>query len=408
MKGTIILNGKNILLCVTGGIAVYKAAALTSKLTQAGAFVRVILSEAAAEFVQPLTFQALSRHEVYVDTFDEKNPQKIAHIDLADWADLIIVAPATANTIGKLANGIADNMVTTTLLAATCPIWIAPSMNVHMYEHPAVQKNMKTLRDYGYRFIEPGEGYLACGYVGKGRLEEPEKIVALVEQYFRSQTGILKGKKVVVTAGPTREKIDPVRFISNYSTGKMGYAIAEEAVLQGAEVTLISGPVSLAPPQGVTLISVESAEEMYEAVMKVFLQSDLVVKTAAVADYRPKQVSEHKVKKQPGEQVIELERTKDILYELGRKKGHQVLVGFAAETINVEEYAKKKLVEKNADMIVANNVKVEGAGFGTDTNIVTIYKKDGTVIELPLMTKRETAKKILEEAAAILKGEEKQ
>lgn len=408
MKGTIILNGKNILLCVTGGIAVYKAAALTSKLTQAGAFVRVILSEAAAEFMQPLTFQALSRHEVYVDTFDEKNPQKIAHIDLADWADLIIVAPATANTIGKLANGIADNMVTTTLLAATCPIWIAPSMNVHMYEHPAVQKNMKTLRDYGYRFIEPGEGYLACGYVGKGRLEEPEKIVALVEQYFRSQTGILKGKKVVVTAGPTREKIDPVRFISNYSTGKMGYAIAEEAVLQGAEVTLISGPVSLAPPQGVTLISVESAEEMYEAVMKVFLQSDLVVKTAAVADYRPKQVSEHKVKKQPGEQVIELERTKDILYELGRKKGHQVLVGFAAETINVEEYAKKKLVEKNADMIVANNVKVEGAGFGTDTNIVTIYKKDGTVIELPLMTKRETAKKILEEAAAILKGEEKQ
>lgn len=408
MKGTIILNGKNILLCVTGGIAVYKAAALTSKLTQAGAFVRVILSEAAAEFVQPLTFQALSRHEVYVDTFDEKNPQKIAHIDLADWADLIIVAPATANTIGKLANGIADNMVTTTLLAATCPIWIAPSMNVHMYEHPAVQKNMKTLRDYGYRFIEPGEGYLACGYVGKGRLEEPEKIVALVEQYFRSQTGILKGKKVVVTAGPTREKIDPVRFISNYSTGKMGYAIAEEAVLQGAEVTLISGPVSLAPPQGVTLISVESAEEMYEAVMKVFLQSDLVVKTAAVADYRPKQVSEHKVKKQPGEQVIELERTKDILYELGRKKGHQVLVGFAAETINVEEYAKKKLVEKNADMIVANNVKVEGAGFGTDTNIVTIYKKDGTVIELPLMTKREMAKKILEEAAAILKGEEKQ
>ncbi len=402
------MNGKNILLCVTGGIAVYKAAALTSKLTQAGAFVRVILSEAAAEFVQPLTFQALSRHEVYVDTFDEKNPQKIAHIDLADWADLIIVAPATANTIGKLANGIADNMVTTTLLAATCPIWIAPSMNVHMYEHPAVQKNMKTLRDYGYRFIEPGEGYLACGYVGKGRLEEPEKIVALVEQYFRSQTGILKGKKVVVTAGPTREKIDPVRFISNYSTGKMGYAIAEEAVLQGAEVTLISGPVSLAPPQGVTLISVESAEEMYEAVMKVFLQSDLVVKTAAVADYRPKQVSEHKVKKQPGEQVIELERTKDILYELGRKKGHQVLVGFAAETINVEEYAKKKLVEKNADMIVANNVKVEGAGFGTDTNIVTIYKKDGTVIELPLMTKRETAKKILEEAAAILKGEEKQ
>ena len=277
-------------------------------------------------------------------------------------------------------------------------------MNVHMYEHPAVQK-YETLRDYGYRFIERGRIF-GLRLRGKGRLEEPENRCSL-EQYFRSQTGILKGKSRC-HGRAHQEKIDPVRFISNYSTGKMGYAIAEEAVLQGAEVTLISGPVSLAPPQGVTLISVESAEEMYEAVMKVFLQSDLVVKTAAVADYRPKQVSEHKVKKQPGEQVIELERTKDILYELGRKKGHQVLVGFAAETINVEEYAKKKLVEKNADMIVANNVKVEGAGFGTDTNIVTIYKKDGTVIELPLMTKRETAKKILEEAAAILKGEEKQ
>lgn len=399
-----MLNGKRILLCVTGGIAVYKAAALTSKLTQAGAEVKVMMSESAVKFVAPLTFQALSRHDVYIDTFDEKDSRVIAHIDLADWADLILVAPATANVIGKLANGIADNMITTTLLAATAPVWIAPAMNVHMYDHPAVQKNIKLLYDYGCRFIEPGEGYLACGYVGKGRLEEPEMIVSNIEGFFRN-SGSLAGKKVVVTAGPTREKIDPVRYITNHSSGKMGYAIAEEALKAGALVTLISGPSSLAKPAGAAVIDVESAEEMYQAVDGVFDGADIVIKTAAVSDYRPKVVHESKVKKQDGDQVLELERTKDILLDLGRRKKQQILIGFAAETDHVEEYARKKLAKKNADMIVANNVKSEGAGFGTDTNIITIYKRDGGAIALPLMSKHEAAARILQEASALLKDD---
>lgn len=403
-----MLIGKKVLLCVTGGIAVYKAAALTSKLTQAGVEVKVIISESAAKFVTPLTFQALSRNDVYIDTFDEKNSKVIAHIDLADWADLILIAPATANMIGKLANGIADNMISTTLLAATSPVWIAPAMNVHMYEHPAVKKNIETLHSFGYEFIEPSEGYLACGYVGKGRLEEPEKIIEIMSGYFEPRENKLKGKNVIITAGPTREKIDPVRYITNHSTGKMGYAIAEEAVKQGAKVTLISGPVSIAAPKGAHVIQVESAAEMFDAVINHYSTADLVIKTAAVADYRPKITYDEKVKKKPGEEVLELERTKDILLELGSNKTNQVLVGFAAETTNVEEYAKKKLAKKNADMIVANNVKAEGAGFGTDTNIVTIYKKDGTFLELPIMSKREVAKKILLEASELLKGEGEQ
>ena len=395
---------KKILLCVSGGIAVYKAAALTSKLVQAGAKVKVILSESAVKFVSPLTFQALSRNDVYTDTFDEKNPNVIAHIDLADWADLILVAPATANTIGKLANGIADNMITTTLLAATAPVWIAPAMNVHMYDHPAVKKNISILATYGYRFIEPSEGYLACGYVGKGRLEEPEKIVDLIKQHFLKNISLkLKGKTVLITAGPTREKIDPVRFITNHSTGKMGYALAEAAKKEGAKVILVSGPVHLSPPSGVDIVKVESADEMYHAVMDNFSRADIVIKTAAVADYTPKVSYEHKMKKQPGDKVIELERTKDILFELGIKKRNQILVGFAAETENVEEYALKKLKAKNADMIVANNVKAEGAGFGKDTNIVTLFKRDGTKNELPLMSKLEAAHKIIEEIVVLPK-----
>lgn len=403
MEVCLMLNGKRILLCVTGGIAVYKAAALTSKLTQTGAEVKVILSEAAAKFVAPLTFQALSKNDVYIDTFDEPNSKVIAHIDLADWADLVIVAPATANTIGKLANGIADNMVTTTLLAATSPIWIAPAMNVHMYEHPAVINNIETLHRFGYKFIEPSEGYLACGYVGKGRLEEPEKIVQFIEQFFTPKKTRWSGKKVVVTAGPTREKIDPVRYLTNYSSGKMGYAIAEQAAAEGADVTLISGPVTLQPPAHVNVIRVESAAEMYEAVLRHYENADLVVKTAAVADYRPKTTSTEKIKKQPGEQTLELERTKDILWELGQKKTKQILVGFAAETNQVGEYAQEKLIKKNADMIVSNDVKAEGAGFGTDTNIVTIHKKDGTAVKLPKMLKTDVAKRILQEASNYLK-----
>jgi len=402
------VNGKKILLCVTGGIAVFKAAALTSKLVQTGAEVKVILSDSAMKFVTPLTFQALSRNDVFFDTFDEKNSKVIAHIDLADWADLIVVAPATANVIGKIANGIADNMITTTLLAATSPVWVAPAMNVHMYDHPAVKKNLQTLQSFGYQFIEPSEGYLACGYVGKGRLEEPETIVEKIKSYFEPTTAPLRNKKVMVTAGPTRERIDPVRYISNFSSGKMGYALAEQAKKLGADVTLISGPVSIQPPVGVKVIYVESAQEMYEAAMTQYESSDLVIKTAAVADYKPKVVADQKIKKKAGDDVLELERTKDILSELGKKKTHQVLIGFAAETNNVEEYALRKLESKNADFIVANNVQEQGAGFGTDTNIITIYKREGEAIFLPLMTKAEAAKKILLEASLLLKNEDKE
>jgi phosphopantothenoylcysteine decarboxylase / phosphopantothenate---cysteine ligase len=405
MGGTCMLNGKKILLCVTGGIAVYKAAALTSKLTQAGASVKVLLSEAAEKFVTPLTFQALSKHEVYTDTFDEKHPNVVAHIDLADWADLVLVAPATANTIGKLANGIADNMITTTLLATQAHVWIAPAMNVHMYDHPAVKKNIKTLAEYGYKFIEPSEGYLACGYVGKGRLEEPEKIVSILVEFFQDKMKTLSGKKLLITAGPTREKIDPVRFISNHSTGKMGYAIAEVAAIAGAEVLLVSGPVSLCAPKGVHVISVESAQEMYEAVLEHFDEVDVVIKTAAVADYRPKVSHDLKMKKKPGDQILELARTKDILMELGERKNKQILIGFAAETNQVEDYAKEKLRKKNADMIVANNVQTAGAGFGTDTNIVTIFKRDGTSIELPKMSKHMVAQHLLKEISTLLKDD---
>ncbi|MBS4207675.1 bifunctional phosphopantothenoylcysteine decarboxylase/phosphopantothenate--cysteine ligase CoaBC [Bacillus sp. FJAT-50079] len=389
-------KAKNILLCVTGGVAVYKAVALTSKLVQAGFQVKVMMSDSATKFVTPLSFQALSRNEVYTDTFDEKDPSVIAHIDLADWADLILVAPATANTIGKLANGIADDMITTTLLATTAPVWVAPAMNVHMYDHPAVKKNIATLYEYGCRFIEPGEGYLACGYVGKGRLEEPEIIVETVQAFF-AQDKPLRGRTVLVTAGPTKEKIDPVRYLTNRSTGKMGYALAETAASMGANVILISGAGHLPVPANVRLVKVESAADMYEAVMAHFQEANIVIKTAAVADYRPKLVSNEKIKKQKGNLVIELERTKDILQELGQLKDQQFLVGFAAETNDLATYARDKLKRKNADMIVANDVTAKGAGFAGDTNIVTIFHKDDTIKELPLLSKHETAKEILME-----------
>lgn len=400
------MDTKKILLCVTGGIAVYKAVALTSKLTQSGFQVKVMMSENATKFVTPLSFQAISRNDVYIDTFDEKDPSKIAHIDLADWPDLILIAPATANMIGKLANGIADDLISTSLLAATKPVMVAPAMNVHMYEHPAVRKNMETLKRYGYMFVEPNEGYLACGYVGKGRMEEPERIVEIVKEYFEHRRKpYLTGKRVVITAGPTREKIDPVRYLSNYSSGKMGYRLAEAASLLGAEVTLISGPVNLAAPSNVRLIQVESASEMFEAAIGHFDDADIVIMTAAVADYRPKEVAQKKMKKSEQTITIQLERTTDILYELGKRKKGQYLVGFAAETDRLEEYAKKKLADKNADCIVANNVMEEGAGFGTDTNIVTLYKRDGEIIPLPKMSKLEISYRILKEIYYSIKGE---
>ena len=402
-----MMKGKRILLCVSGGIAVYKAAALTSKLVQAGAEVKVMMTASACEFVTPLTFQALSRNPVYTDTFDEKDPSVIAHIDLADWPDLILVAPATANMIGKIANGLADDMISTTLLAATAPVWIAPAMNVHMYDHPAVKKNMSTLSSFGYSFVEPGEGYLACGYVGKGRLEEPETIVSLISSYFSKVSDtqkILEGINVLVTAGPTVERIDPVRFFTNRSTGKMGYALAEQAAKLGASVTLVTGPTNLEYPKGVQVVQIESAQQMLEAVMQRYHEADVVIKSAAVADYRPKHVFDQKMKKQPGEAVLELERTTDILRTLGERKEHQLLVGFAAETEQVDEYAQKKLASKNLDMIVANNVTTEGAGFGTDTNIVTLYKRSGESKELPILSKHDVAIEVLKEVKEMLEG----
>ncbi|MEC2305245.1 MULTISPECIES: bifunctional phosphopantothenoylcysteine decarboxylase/phosphopantothenate--cysteine ligase CoaBC [Heyndrickxia] len=401
--------GKNILLCVTGGIAVFKAAALTSKLTQSGAHVKVIMTESACKFVAPLTFQALSRNEVYTDTFDEKHPEKIAHIDLADWADLVLVAPATANIIGKLANGIADDMVSTTILATTAPVWVAPAMNVHMYGHPAVRRNLETLGSFGYRLIEPADGHLACGYTGKGRLEEPENIVALLKDFFSGGgPKPLSGKTVLVTAGPTIEKIDPVRFLSNRSSGKMGFALAEEAANMGANVLLVTSVDNLTPPAGTEIIKAESAEEMYHAVMGRYKEADIIIKSAAVADYTPVRVFDKKMKKQPGNLTLELKRTKDILKELGERPDKPFLVGFAAETDNLENYARDKMERKRADIIVANDVSREGAGFAGDTNIVTIFKRDGSKRELPLLSKHEAAREILREICReIEKGEKK-
>lgn len=392
-----MLNNKNILLCVTGGIAVYKAVALVSKLSQAGANVKVVMTDSAMEFVQPLSFQVMSRNDVYFDTFDEKNSRVIAHIDLADWADLVVVAPATANVIGKLANGIADDMVTTILLATEAQVWIAPAMNVHMYAHPAVVRNIEQLHTDGYQFIEPSEGFLACGYVGKGRLEEPERITALIVQYF-SQTNEqpLAGKKVVITAGPTRERIDPVRYVSNFSSGKMGYAMAAAAQQLGANTVLISGPVELAVPRGVQVLYVESAADMYDAVISQYEDASIVVKAAAVADYRPKLIHDQKMKKKAGDDVLELERTTDILKTLGDRKQQQILVGFAAETTDVLAYGKKKLESKNLDYIIVNDVTDPGGGFGSDTNVVTLLSKEGQATAFDAMVKDQLALRLFE------------
>jgi len=390
-----MVNQKNILLGVSGGIAVYKACALTSKLTQKGANVKVMMTKNATEFVSPLTFQALSRNPVYIDTFDEKHPDRIAHIDVADWADLAIIAPATANIIGKLANGIADDMLSTTLLATQADVYIAPAMNVHMYEHPAVIKNMKQLAGWGYHFIEPGAGYLACGYVGKGRLEEPERLIEVIESH-QNQDLFLSGKKVLISAGPTRERIDPVRFYTNRSSGKMGFALAEAAASFGAEVTLVTGPVNTTLSNtNINRVDVQTAQEMYDEMHHHFENKDIVIKAAAVADYKPKVVHNQKVKKQDGDWHIEMERTKDILKSLGERKSNQFLVGFAAETNEPMEYGKQKLEKKNLDAIVINDVSAVGAGFEGDTNIITYVNKSLKEDHVALASKREVAEKIL-------------
>ncbi|SDJ02989.1 bifunctional phosphopantothenoylcysteine decarboxylase/phosphopantothenate--cysteine ligase CoaBC [Salimicrobium halophilum] len=388
-----MLQGKKIVLGVSGGIAAYKAAALTSKLTQSGAVVKVIMTENAKWFVGSSTFQALSRQPVYDDTFEEQDPSGVQHIDLADWADMFVLAPATANLIGKLANGIADDMLTTTLLATEASVYIAPAMNVHMYQHASVMANLKKLDGFGFKFIEPGDGYLACGYVGKGRLEEPETIVEVLRKETDRRRQ-LSGRKLLITAGPTREKIDPVRYFTNPSTGKMGYALAREAAEMGAEVTLISGPVTLDTPPNVKRIDVVSARDMYESVMEHFPDQDIVIKTAAVADYRPAVTFDHKMKKKDGEWEVEMERTTDILQELGKKKTTQFLVGFAAETQNVEEYGRMKRDKKNLDAIVVNDVSEAGTGFGADENRVIWMGKEEE--KLPLLSKQDVAREILD------------
>lgn len=395
-----VLQGKTIVLGVCGGIAAYKAAALTSKLTQAGAVVRVIMTRSAVQFVAPLTFQTLSRHHVFVDTFDEKDPAVVSHINLADSADLVLIAPATANMIGKLALGLGDDMLSTTLLATMAPIWVAPAMNVHMYANPAVQTNMETLLRRGVRFIEPGEGQLACGYVGKGRLAEPEEIFAVVERHFQGDPGRLAGKRVLVTAGGTVERLDPVRYLTNDSSGKMGYAIAEEAVRMGAKVTLVSGPSALTVPEGVQLVPVQSALDMREAVLSRLGESQLIIKAAAVADYRPAVVAEQKIKKKADSLTLELIKNPDILQEIGTlKTKEQFVIGFAAETEALDEHAMDKLKRKNCDLIVGNDVSQEGAGFGGDTNVVRFYDQNGLVQALPIQSKWDVARKLLELAA---------
>jgi len=401
-----IMEKKKILLAVSGGIAAYKAATVASRLFQNGYEVKVILTESAQKFITPLTFQTLTREEVYTDTFEEKDPAVVSHIDLADWADLVLIAPATANSIGKLANGIADDMLTTTLLATKADVLIAPAMNVNMFNHPAVKKNMETLASFGWRFIEPNEGLLACGWIGKGRLAEPEELIESVHAYFnenKAEDKPLTGKKILVTAGPTREELDPVRYFTNHSSGKMGYAIASVAKKLGADVTLVTGPTALPEPEGITIERIVSTKDMFEATMSRFHEQDVVIKCAAVADYTPVTVHSKKFKKKDDLWTIEMKKTIDILQSLGEKKEHQVLVGFAAETENLENYAKDKMIRKNLDMVVGNDVSKEGSGFGSDTNEIIMIKKDGTKKVLPILSKENAAREILVEVMELMK-----
>lgn len=392
---------KNILLAVTGGIAAYKAIDLTSKLTQNGYDVKVLLTEHAQKFVTPLAFQAISRNHVYTDTFDEKDVKEIQHITVADWADAVIVAPATANTISKLAVGLADDIVTSTLLATTAPVFIAPAMNVHMLDHPATQANMQKLRDYGYKFIAPGEGYLACGYVAKGRMEEPLTILSIIDDHFsekQSQQYLpLRNKNILITAGPTVEKLDAVRFFTNKSSGKMGYALAEACRDLGGNVILVSGETNLTKPTGIKFIQISSAEEMFMTVKEHMDEMDMIIKAAAVADYTPTVTTDNKMKKKDGELQLTFKRTTDILKYLGEHKHKQFLVGFAAETDNVANYAKGKLKNKNADVIIANHVANQEIGFKSDDNEVEMFFKDGESVQLSKDTKRNLSFKIMKE-----------
>lgn len=390
-----MLQGKTVVLGVTGSIAAYKIANLTSMLTKLHADVHVLMTENATNFINPITFETLTGRKCLVDTFDRNFQYEVEHIALAKEADVVLIAPATANVMAKLAHGLADDMLTTTVLACTCPKIVAPAMNTAMYENPITQDNIATLVKYGFEVVEPAVGMLACKDVGRGKFPDETLLAEHVIRAAALQKD-MSGKKVLVTAGATQEAIDPVRYITNHSTGKMGYALARMAMLRGAEVTLVSGQSALTPPPFVTVVPIRSAGEMFDAVTSRSDAQDIIIKAAAVADYRPASVASEKLKKSDDELNIALERTRDILQYLGaRKKQGQLLCGFAMETVNMEENAKRKLAKKNLDLIAANNVKVAGAGFGTDTNVVTLITKDGSR-QLELMSKEAVAMEILD------------
>ena len=380
-----MLKDKTVVIGVSGGIAVYKTLDVISRLRKLGVNVNVIMTKSATEFVTPLSFQSLSQNYVVCDMFEDPKTWDVEHISLAKRADVFLIAPATANVIGKIANGIADDMLTTTVMATKAKVLIAPAMNTNMYENPILQRNINTLKELGYNFVEPESGRLACGDTGKGKLASPETIVDEVVKLL-SKDQDLKGKSIIVTAGPTVESIDPMRYITNRSTGKMGYSIAKEAIERGADVTLITGPTNLTPPQNLKkLVKIESAKDMYEAVLENLDENDVVIKSAAVADYKPKNYSNKKIKKSDDDLVIELDRNKDIAQEIGKIKNNKILVGFAAETNDLIENASLKIKKKNLDFIVANDLTKEGAGFGVDTNIVKIIDKEGNITEYPKM-----------------------
>ena len=396
-----MFQGKTVLLCVTGSIAAYKIASLASALKKRHAEVHVLMTENATNFINPITFESLTGTKCLVDTFDRNFQFQVEHVSIAKKADVVLIAPASANVIGKLAHGIADDMLTTTVMACKCKKIISPAMNTNMFENPIVQDNLKTLAHYGFEVIAPAEGYLACGDTGAGKMPEPETLLSYIEKEIACPKD-MQGKKVLVTAGPTQEKIDPVRYITNHSSGKMGYAIAKNAMLRGAEVILVSGPVSIAPPPFVKVVSATTAKEMFEAVTSVSEEQDIIIKAAAVADYRPKEVSSEKIKKKDGQMSIELERTDDILKYLGEhKRQNQFLCGFSMETQNMLGNSRAKLEKKNLDMVAANNLKVEGAGFQGDTNVLTLITQEEDV-SLPLMSKEDAASKLLDKILSLM------
>lgn len=392
-----MLNGKKIALGVTGGIAVYKAVDLVSRLRKQGAEVRVIMTEHAQQFVTPLTFKEISGNKVAVSMWDSNQEFNVEHIALANWADAFVVAPATANILAKMANGIADDLLSTTLLAAQAPIIVCPAMNTGMYQNSITQENIEKLQKHGVTVMPPAVGYLACGVTGPGRLPEPQQIVEFIDAFFAKKDGDMVGMKVLVTAAGTREPIDPVRFVGNRSSGKMGYAIAQAAAQRGAEVLLVTGPSALEIPPNVNGVKVESTNEMLEACMEAYGDMDVVIKAAAVADYRPRDVADQKIKKKTDDALtVVMDKNPDILKELGARKAHQILVGFAAETQNLLDNAREKIVKKNLDMIVANDVTAAGAGFNSDTNIVKFLFPNGEVRSLEQMAKTQVANILLD------------